>query len=385
MDVKLAAMEAGQFGNGLRRAVRAGGRHDRGAVRLADRVVAAVRTTTQGLVLAFLGAVLVRLSWEGAYLHFVTGWMRWPLLVTGVVLVLLAVRPIVGGGEREEHPVPAATWLLLLPALVVFLVSPQPLGAYLAERRADEAPPVSPVASFAPLPDAAGRRTAGGRGAALASAGRGRDPRRPQRRGRGVRQPRRGRPVVRDPDGHRVLRRGRGRGPGARRGRRPARAEQLGRRHRRLARRDRSRAGQRGDPRRGVGTTDPDARRHLQLSLGQHVGRGSRPGTSGRPGPQVLEPLGTQRRADPVHDPLVLGDVAEKWRRAPRTRRASSAAPTRTARALQSGRARAPGPASCEMVQTAIRRWPSDQQMRGTSSGRRRRTRRSRYGGRPDS
>lgn len=115
-----------------------------------------MRTTTQGLVLAFLGAVLVRLAWEGAYLHFVTAWMRWPLVVTGVVLVLLAVRPIVGGAQREEHPVPAATWLLLLPALVVFLVSPQPLGAYLAERRADEAPPASPVASFAPLPDSPG-------------------------------------------------------------------------------------------------------------------------------------------------------------------------------------------------------------------------------------
>ncbi|MEI5676315.1 MULTISPECIES: TIGR03943 family putative permease subunit [unclassified Nocardioides] len=115
-----------------------------------------MRTTTQGLVLAFLGAVLVRLAWEGAYLRFVTEWMRWPLLVSGVLLVLLAVRPLLSAGQAgQDHAdgVPAVTWLLLLPALVVFVVSPPALGAYLAERRADEAPPASPVASFAPLPE----------------------------------------------------------------------------------------------------------------------------------------------------------------------------------------------------------------------------------------
>lgn len=110
--------------------------------------------TTQGLVLAFLGAVLIRLVWEGAYLRFVTEWMRWPLLVSGVVLVLLAVRPILTAGSSGDghEQVPAMTWLLFLPALVVFVISPPALGAYLAERRAGEATPTAPVSTFAPLP-----------------------------------------------------------------------------------------------------------------------------------------------------------------------------------------------------------------------------------------
>lgn len=115
-----------------------------------------MRVTTQGLVLAFLGVVLVRLAVGGDYLSFVTPWMRWPIIVSGALLLLLALRPALGLTEREgdehDHGVPAVTWLLLLPGLVVFTVSPPALGAYLAERRADDAPSQSPTSTFSPLP-----------------------------------------------------------------------------------------------------------------------------------------------------------------------------------------------------------------------------------------
>lgn len=123
-----------------------------------------MRITTQGLVLAFLGVVLVRLAVGGDYLSFVTPWMRWPVLVSGALLVVIAAAPALGftearaeraaqdGDRAPEHGVPAVTWLLLLPGLVVFTVSPPALGAYLAERRADDVPSVSPTSTFSPLP-----------------------------------------------------------------------------------------------------------------------------------------------------------------------------------------------------------------------------------------
>lgn len=122
-----------------------------------------MRTTTQGMALFFLGIVLVRLAAGDAYLSYVTPWMKWPVIVSGGFLVVLAVRPILGLGEQtgeqageqageDEHGVPAVTWLLLLPGLVVFTISPPALGAFLAERRADDAISAAPVSTFAPLP-----------------------------------------------------------------------------------------------------------------------------------------------------------------------------------------------------------------------------------------
>ncbi len=123
---------------------------------------------TQGLLMAFLGAVLVRLALSDAYLRYVTPWMKWPLLVSGVVLVLLAVGLVLAphdpgddhgdgdghgdGGDGHGHgPVPVVTWLLVLPGLVTFVISPPQLGSYLAERRSDETPVVATPASFSDL------------------------------------------------------------------------------------------------------------------------------------------------------------------------------------------------------------------------------------------
>lgn len=106
--------------------------------------------TTQALLLALLGAMLIRISLTGEYLRFVAPWTRWPLLVTGLVLVALALRPLLRRSEAHGERVPWATWLLLVPTLVVFVVAPPPLGAYVAERRAAQPPP-PPEPVFAPL------------------------------------------------------------------------------------------------------------------------------------------------------------------------------------------------------------------------------------------
>ncbi|MFB9314586.1 TIGR03943 family putative permease subunit [Nocardioides plantarum] len=117
---------------------------------------------TQGLLMAFLGAVLVRLSLSDAYLRYVTAWMKYPILASGVLLMLLAVglvvseRPEPGhdDGHDDGHghgPIPLVAWLLVLPGLVTFVISPPELGSYLAERRAGEAQTVAQPAALTTL------------------------------------------------------------------------------------------------------------------------------------------------------------------------------------------------------------------------------------------
>lgn len=105
-------------------------------------------------MVALLAAVLIRLTWTGEYLRFVLPWMRWPLLATGLILLLLAIRPVLGrdGGES----VPRTTWLLLAPTLIVFAVAPPPLGAFLAERREAQLPPRFAAPSAIPAATASG-------------------------------------------------------------------------------------------------------------------------------------------------------------------------------------------------------------------------------------
>ena len=102
-----------------------------------------MRSNTQALLLARLGAVLLRLSATDEYLLYVTSWMKWPLLVSGVALLGLGLGPILGAARAEghdhDHGVPRVTWLLLLPGVVTFVVAPPQLGSFLAERRAGEA------------------------------------------------------------------------------------------------------------------------------------------------------------------------------------------------------------------------------------------------------
>ncbi|HUS20503.1 MAG TPA: TIGR03943 family protein [Aeromicrobium sp.] len=102
-----------------------------------------MRTATQGLVTAVLGILLLRIVATEDYLRYVQPWMRWPLVVTGIVLLLMSFRPALGLVQHERG-VPGSSWLLVLPAVVVFAVAPPALGAYIAERRPAQAPASAP-------------------------------------------------------------------------------------------------------------------------------------------------------------------------------------------------------------------------------------------------
>ncbi len=106
---------------------------------------------TQGLVTSVLGVVLIRIAATGEYLRYVQPWMRWPLVGTGALLLLISIRQTVGVG-RDADRVPRTTWLVLLPPMVVFLVAPPALGAYIAERRADQQPAPVSASEFRPSP-----------------------------------------------------------------------------------------------------------------------------------------------------------------------------------------------------------------------------------------
>jgi uncharacterized repeat protein (TIGR03943 family) len=109
-----------------------------------------VTRQTQGLLLAFLGTVLLRLALTDAYLRYVTEWMKWPILASGIIMLLLAIGPVFldpddPHGDDHGHGVPKATWLLLLPGLVTFVISPPELGSFIAERRANQSTAVEPA------------------------------------------------------------------------------------------------------------------------------------------------------------------------------------------------------------------------------------------------
>ncbi|MFT4264049.1 MAG: TIGR03943 family protein [Nocardioides sp.] len=124
---------------------------------------------TQSIALGFAGAVLVRLSLSTEYLRFVRAWMRWPILACGLLLIVLALQPILqqwrttgrrrpAGHDDHDHDHGGhvhgrtwTTWMLFVPGLIVFLVAPPPLGAYLAERGASSAVTVPAGTTFPPL------------------------------------------------------------------------------------------------------------------------------------------------------------------------------------------------------------------------------------------
>jgi len=110
-----------------------------------------VKPRTQGVVVLLLAAVLIRIVVTDEYLRFVRPWMRWPLLVAGLALMLMALRPASGRRRQRVTEVPRSSWLLLLPTVIVFVVAPPPLGAFLAERRPAQPPPRLPAPIVVPV------------------------------------------------------------------------------------------------------------------------------------------------------------------------------------------------------------------------------------------
>ncbi|MBP2334277.1 putative repeat protein (TIGR03943 family) [Saccharothrix coeruleofusca] len=126
-----------------------------------------MRRETQNVLLVLLGGALLKLALTGTYLRYVKASLQPWLVVTGVVMVVLAavaiVRDLRAGGrghegdqhghDQHEHAA-RSTWMLLLPVLAVFLISPPALGSDTVNRSDRNAAQESKVASgFAPLPD----------------------------------------------------------------------------------------------------------------------------------------------------------------------------------------------------------------------------------------
>ncbi|HEX2262350.1 MAG TPA: TIGR03943 family protein [Pseudonocardiaceae bacterium] len=119
-----------------------------------------MRRETQNVLLVLLGGALLKIAWNGSYLHYVKPSL-FPFLVSaGVVILALGLIAIVRDvratrdhTDHDDHPDHAgrSPWLLLLPVLAIFLVAPPALGADAVSRSASVAPQRS-AANFPPLP-----------------------------------------------------------------------------------------------------------------------------------------------------------------------------------------------------------------------------------------
>ncbi|MCC8244855.1 TIGR03943 family putative permease subunit [Saccharothrix luteola] len=129
-----------------------------------------MRRETQNILLVLLGGALLKLALTGTYLRYVKESLQPWLVVTGGVMVVLALvsiaRDIRAGqssaGQAQpsgvehaghEHGSSRSPWMLLLPVLAVFLISPPALGADTVNRSDRNAAQEAKASSgFAPLP-----------------------------------------------------------------------------------------------------------------------------------------------------------------------------------------------------------------------------------------
>lgn len=124
-----------------------------------------MRRETQNILLVLLGGALLKLALTGTYLRYVKESLQPWLVLTGAVMVALAlvsvVRDIRGGVENpsgiehagHEHGTSRSPWMLLLPVFAVFLISPPALGADTVNRSDRNAAQEAKASNgFAPLP-----------------------------------------------------------------------------------------------------------------------------------------------------------------------------------------------------------------------------------------
>ncbi|CAL9599900.1 hypothetical protein SUDANB95_05370 [Actinosynnema sp. ALI-1.44] len=126
-----------------------------------------MRRETQNILLVLLGGALLKLALSGTYLRYVKESLQPWLIGTGAVMILLAVVSIARdlragrdgaeheghGHEGHEHGSSRSPWMLLLPVLAVFLISPPALGADTVNRSDRNAAQESKASNgFAPLP-----------------------------------------------------------------------------------------------------------------------------------------------------------------------------------------------------------------------------------------
>lgn len=121
-----------------------------------------MRRDIQGVVLALVGATILRLSFTDIMLSYVKPGMRPFLMASGVVLVVLGLLSAILDSRQSasdgtdatdhEHKAPRAAWLLVLPVFLVFVVAPPALGAFAAER-VPSAVPQEGEWTMRPLPE----------------------------------------------------------------------------------------------------------------------------------------------------------------------------------------------------------------------------------------
>jgi uncharacterized repeat protein (TIGR03943 family) len=124
-----------------------------------------VRRETQNILLILLGGALLKLSFTDMYLRYVKAGLQPLLIAAGATMILLAMvaiaRDLKNAGAKEvevhdghEHKSSRSPWMLLLPVLAVFLISPPALGADTVNRSDRNAAQESKSTNgFAALPE----------------------------------------------------------------------------------------------------------------------------------------------------------------------------------------------------------------------------------------
>ncbi len=106
-----------------------------------------MRRETQNILLVLLGGALLKISFSGLYLRYVQKGLLPLLIAAGVIMIGLALFAIVTDIRRGGKAVPEdghehshssrSTWLMLLPVMAVFLISPPALGGDVVSSAAD--------------------------------------------------------------------------------------------------------------------------------------------------------------------------------------------------------------------------------------------------------
>ena len=105
-----------------------------------------MRRETQNILLVLLGGALLKISFSGLYLNYVKKSLLPLLIAGGAVMIALALVAIIQDIRRgkavDEHDHGHAhssrsPWLMLLPVLAVFLISPPALGTDVVGSGAD--------------------------------------------------------------------------------------------------------------------------------------------------------------------------------------------------------------------------------------------------------
>ena len=100
----------------------------------------------RGVLMAYVGIVVLRLVLSGGFGDFVQQRMRWPLLLAAAFTLVLGLSDVARGfqtarEDRDRSVAPAVGWLLAAPLLVLVSVAPTALGAAAADRVDSFEPP----------------------------------------------------------------------------------------------------------------------------------------------------------------------------------------------------------------------------------------------------